>query len=66
MPHILWSVGWFLLAGFCWWTNQRTSDGRIDFAMFWYAPAAFALVVLLFFMATFWDKSGDESTDENL
>lgn len=45
---------------FGWWATQNTVDGEIDFAWFWYAPAAFAFVVMLFFLFSFWDRSVDE------
>ncbi len=45
---------------FGWWATQNTVDGEIDFARFWYAPAAFAFVVMLFFLFSFWDRSADE------
>ena len=48
---------------FGWWTTQCTVDGKLDYATYWYAPAAFALAVMVFFAATFWDRSVDE-TDE--
>jgi len=53
---------------FGWWltrcTTKTTENGvevsNVDYSLFWYIPAAFALVVLLFFAATFWDRSVDE------
>ena len=45
---------------FGWWTTQCTSGDAIDFSKFWYIPAAFALVVMLFFAVSFWDRSTDE------
>ncbi|HBE72238.1 MAG TPA: MFS transporter [Planctomycetaceae bacterium] len=40
-----------------------TDGGELDFASFWYVPAGFALAVMLFFAAAFWDKSADETED---
>lgn len=49
---------------FGWWTKQCTNDaGTIDFSKFWYAPAAFALVVMVFFAIAFWDRSADEPVE---
>lgn len=45
---------------FGWWATKCTSDAGLDFSQFWYAPAAFALVVLAFFAVAFWDRSVDE------
>lgn len=52
---------------FGWWMQKCTTpaaevggDPTVDFTSFWYAPAAFALVVMVLFLATFWDKSVDE------
>lgn len=42
---------------FGWWTQQCTlADDSVDFAKFWYAPAAFALAVMVIFFLTFWDR----------
>ena len=46
---------------FGWWTGKCTVDGKLDFAQFWYAPAAFAVAVLVVFAITFWDRTVDES-----
>lgn len=56
---------------FGWWLKRCTvstpaTEGSkelvetVDYSMFWYAPALFALGVLVFFMIAFWDRSGDE------
>jgi nucleoside transporter len=45
---------------FGWWSKTCTSDGAIDFASFWYIPAAFAFVVMAIFLLAFWDRSCDE------
>ena len=48
---------------FGWWTKQcADAEGSIDFAKFWYAPAAFALIVLIFFAVSFWDKTENTET----
>ncbi len=41
------------------WLKSYSSDeaGVLDYAQFWYVPAAFAFVVLVLFAATFWDRS---------
>jgi hypothetical protein len=31
-------------------------DGKVDFAKFWYVPAAFAFAVLVLFFLFFWEK----------
>lgn len=49
---------------FGWWTGQCTIDDKIDFAKFWYAPAIFALVVMVLFAILFWDRSVDENEKE--
>ena len=46
---------------FGWWTAQCTVDGALDFTKFWYAPAAFAVIVMVVFLATFWEKDAGES-----
>lgn len=46
---------------FGWWTQQCTSDAGIDFSRFWYAPAIFALVVMVFFAVAFWDRTADDA-----
>ncbi|MCP5536890.1 MAG: MFS transporter [Akkermansiaceae bacterium] len=38
------------------WTAACTTGDKVDFAKFWYAPAAFALVVMVLFVLLFWDK----------
>lgn len=52
---------------FVWLATKCTSQalpgfpkGVLDYSMFWYVPAAFALAVMLFFAVSFWDKSVDE------
>lgn len=47
---------------FGWWTQQCSGGEQVDFAKFWYAPAAFAIVVMLFFAFAFWDSSADDGT----
>ena len=51
---------------FGWWAKKCSVDGTINFSQFWYIPAAFALVVMIFFMVSFWDRSGDEKESKNL
>ncbi|MEM9586283.1 MAG: MFS transporter [Planctomycetota bacterium] len=46
---------------FGWWTQQCSTDGQIDFSKFWYAPAAFAVMVMFLFAVSFWDRSADET-----
>ena len=42
---------------FGWWTQEcTTADNSVDFAKFWYMPAAFALAVMVLFLLTFWDR----------
>ncbi len=38
------------------WATACSVDGKVDFAKFWYAPAAFAFVVLVLFVLLFWEK----------
>jgi nucleoside transporter len=38
------------------WTAMASTDGKVDFARFWYAPAIFALIVMVLFVLFFWDK----------
>ncbi len=49
------------------WATACSVDGKVDFAKFWYAPAAFAFAVLVLFFLLFWEKlkpSADEVTAE--
>jgi nucleoside transporter len=49
------------------WATACSVDGKVDFAKFWYAPAAFAFAVLVLFFLLFWEKlkpSDDEVTAE--
>ena len=56
---------------FGWWTgycsSESTVDGvtvsTIDFTQFWYAPAVFAIGVMILFAVLFWDRSVDEDQD---
>lgn len=49
---------------FGWWIGKVTdADKTIDYSQFWYAPAIFALVVMIAFVALFWDRV-DESDEE--
>ncbi|MCA9034933.1 MAG: MFS transporter [Planctomycetaceae bacterium] len=45
---------------FGYWTTKCTVDGALDWSKFWYAPAAFAGVVMVAFLALFWDKKVEE------
>lgn len=45
---------------FGWLGTYATGDDGLDFSTFWYVPAAFAFAVMLFFFATFWDRSVDD------
>ncbi len=38
------------------WATACSVDGKVDFAKFWYAPAAFAFAVLVLFVLLFWEK----------
>lgn len=46
------------------WTGLCTTDGVIDFSKFWYVPALFAAVVMVFFALTFWDRTADDTKQE--
>jgi MFS family permease len=48
---------------FGWWATETTTDGKVDFATFWYAPALFALGVLIIFILLFWDKVKTNNVD---
>lgn len=47
------------------WTAICTMGDKIDFAKFWYVPAGFALIVMILFALTFWDKDADKASSEN-
>lgn len=49
---------------FGWWAGQSTVDGDLNYSTFWYAPAGFAIAVMLFFAAAFWDRSANETIEE--
>lgn len=56
---------------FGWWMQKCTTpaaeagaDAATDFSQFWYAPAGFALAVMIVFLIAFWDRSGDETAAE--
>ncbi|MEM9944271.1 MAG: MFS transporter [Planctomycetota bacterium] len=51
---------------FGWWTQVCTVDEAVKFDTFWYVPAGFAIAVMIFFAAAFWDRSVDENRDETL
>jgi nucleoside transporter len=38
------------------WATACSVDGKVDFAKFWYVPAAFAFAVLVLFFLLFWEK----------
>ncbi len=44
---------------FGWLTQKCTNPetGTVDFTSFWYAPAAFALAVMIVFILSFWERS---------
>ena len=46
------------------WTGWCTTNEVIDFSKFWYVPALFAAVVMVFFALTFWDRTADENKQE--
>ena len=50
---------------FGWLGKRYTTDEVLDFSSFWYTPAAFAFVVMLLFMISFWDRSADDSSSES-
>ena len=49
---------------FGWWLNRNTSkvgdESIVDYAQFWYIPAAFAVGIMVFFFLAFWDRSRNE------
>ena len=47
---------------FGWLGNYSTGEDGLDFSTFWYVPAVFAAAVMLFFFATFWDRSVDDKS----
>ena len=48
------------------WAGKCTSDeGVIDFALFWYVPAGFAIAVMVAFAILFWDRSADDIETES-
>jgi nucleoside transporter len=48
---------------FGWWMGQCTSDNVVDWSRLWYAPALFALGVMVAFALLFWDRSDSTSDD---
>jgi hypothetical protein len=44
---------------FGWLTQKCTNPetGTVDFTSFWYAPAAFALAVMIVFILSFWERA---------
>jgi nucleoside transporter len=38
------------------WATACSVDGKVDFAKFWYVPAAFAFAVMVLFFLFFWEK----------
>jgi nucleoside transporter len=38
------------------WATACSVDGKVDFAKFWYVPAAFAFAVMVLFFLLFWEK----------
>ena len=42
---------------FGWWIKRCTTDDVVDFSQVWYAPAAFAAIVMILFLIAFWDRS---------
>ncbi len=51
---------------FGWWEPKCivAETGAVDFSKFWYAPAGFALVVMVVFMLSFWDRSHKNPADK--
>ena len=45
-----------------WIKRCQLPDESYDYSTFWYAPAIFALVVMVFFFLAFWDRSADEDS----
>jgi nucleoside transporter len=50
---------------FGWWSKVCSDGDTIDFAKFWYVPAAFALLVMFVFALTFWDRSSDKQLHQD-
>lgn len=48
---------------FGYWKGRCTTEGTLDWSAFWYAPAAFALVIMVLFFLMFWDRSVDETRE---
>lgn len=49
---------------FGWWTGECTVNDTLDWSKFWYAPAIFAIGVMILFFLMFWDRSVDESEEK--
>lgn len=49
---------------FGWWSQACANGESIDFAKYWYVPAAFAFGIMLLFTISFWDRSGDEHSKQ--
>lgn len=43
---------------FGWWMGKCKTDDVVNFSQFWYAPAVFAAVIMLFFFFSFHDRGG--------
>jgi len=48
------------------WTAACTVGEKVDFTKFWYAPAAFAFVVMVLFVIFFWDKVESDINAEDV
>lgn len=42
---------------FGWWEKECTPDEVLQWDQFWYAPAAFAAIVMVVFLLLFWDRN---------
>ncbi|MDG2220394.1 MAG: MFS transporter [Rubripirellula sp.] len=51
--------------GFGWWMGKCTTEGVVDWSKLWYAPALFALGVMLAFAILFWDRGDDSGANPN-
>lgn len=49
---------------FGWWTGVASNDDGVKWDLFWYAPAGFALVVMVLFFLLFWDREVGEQKED--
>jgi nucleoside transporter len=50
---------------FGWWMGRCTTGDVVDWSQLWYAPALFALGVMVAFAVLFWDRCGSTSDDSD-